>query len=594
MPRATLSVADLPEPRVYLLHPGTALLVGRQPDALRLRQEDPVLDRLLEETPMLTATIESQRVSANHALVLCGQDESVSVFDLDSRNGSSLRLQPGQSVSLRGELYLELSPRSFRKPSPHKPKPPVWLSDSDFGKAILEAINDWLHSQTVDLRAELHKVPNTETRGSSFLLADDQELRLLSRSSGTYDPQMGAVLDRVGAYVHEHNLRFEQYRKRVDGMIVASPSLREVLRRVAEAAEQGRRTVILGPTGAGKDWLARCYHRYSPRNAGPFAALNCALLDRDLLYAQLFGAKRGSFTGAVSDVQGLVEAAHEGTLFLDELGEMSLEVQKALLRFLDTRGEYQRLGDPRTRRADVQLVCATNKPLDESLYRLHHFRDDLWYRISSAVVRVPPLRDRPEDVIAFLQAKTVRAGTLPVFDTLSEEAKKRVLADPLPGNFRDLENFVERLPVVENVGQISQAQAEAALAEGRGQAPVGIPKETTRVVESGRIRRPKSQEKLRSINELNWKEMSVTAVLAFLEDEGESVATWGELQTFVEKYLKPVFIAHAADLRDIDELTKNVNFSALARKLNIADGATVKIQLSRYVERFQKKKEPEA
>jgi DNA-binding NtrC family response regulator len=371
--------------------------------------------------------------------------------------------------------------------------------------------------------------------------------------------------------------------------------MRDVLRRVAEAAEQGRRTVLLGPTGAGKEWLARCYHRYSPRSKGPFAALNCALLDRDLLYAQLFGAKRGSFTGAVNDVQGLVEASHEGTMFLDELGEMSLDVQKALLRFLDTRGEYQRLGDPKLRRADVQLVCASNARLDEVEYRMKHFRDDLWYRLSSAVIRVPPLRERPEDVLAFLQLKLLRNSTLRVVDALSPAALRCVLADPLPGNFRDLENFVDRLPAAQRPGEIEVAQVEAALREGRGQSsgtPNNVPEYQGAVRDSGRIRRMRLPDKPSENRNVDWEGMAVEAIAAFLADHGDSVAGWGELHALVEKYLKPVFVAQATELGNIDEVSKNINYSALARKLNIADGSTVKMHLTRYVERFRQRKTP--
>jgi DNA-binding NtrC family response regulator len=586
MPRATLTAHDLPEPLVYTLHQGTALLVGRAPDPLRLRQEQPELAPFLANRPLMTARIESPRVSANHLLLLCADDETVSIYETHSRNGTALRLQPGEPVRLLGDVSLELSPRSFKTKAMREPRPPVWQNESDFGKGVESAINEWFSQQTVDLRAELCKTGAADRSGSSFQLADDQELHIRSRSSSTYDPQIGVVFDRIGAYVHEQNLRFEQYRRRVDGMIVASPLLREALRRVAEAGEQGRRTVILGPTGSGKEWLARCYHRYSPRNAGPFAALNCALLDKELLYAQLFGAKRGSFTGAVNDVQGLVEAAHEGTLFLDELGEMSLEVQKALLRFLDTRGEYQRLGDPKPRKADVQIVCASNKPLDDAVYRLQCFRDDLWYRLSSAVIRVPALHERPEDILAFLQTKTVRGSALRVIDALTEEAKKRVLDDPFPGNFRDLENFVERLPPVFQPREIDAQVADAALREGR--AP---PMQMPLAKDSARFRRPRTNsDKLPTIESLDWKMMAVTSVKAFIDDEGGSAASWGELQTFIEKYLKPVFIAYSTDLHHVDELSKNMNFSALARKLNIADGSTVKMHLSRYVERFRTRK----
>ena len=173
-------------------------------------------------------------------------------------------------------------------------------------------------------------------------------------------------------------------------MIVSSPIMRDVLRRVSEAAEQGRRTVLLGPTGAGKSgWRAVITETRLRGRA--IAALNCALLDRDLCLRSSLVPSAVRLQAPVNDIPGMVEAAHEGTLFLDELGNEP-RCPKALLRFLDSRGEYQRLGDPKLRRADVQLVCASNAKLDENDFRMKHFRDDLWYRLSSAVIRVPPAR----------------------------------------------------------------------------------------------------------------------------------------------------------------------------------------------------------
>jgi len=569
------------------------MLIGRMPDPSRLRQENRELAETLRGRQILTTRIDSLRVSANHLLALCSPEGEISLYEMHSRNGTSLRLHPEQCARVSGDVVVDLAPRGGSSTSLGEPRPADWTDESDFGTQVVTAINEWLTAQTVDLRADLRSGGKVDNDGSSFHLADDHDLHVISLSSGTYDPQIGVILDRVRIYVHEQNLRLEQFLRRVDGMIVSSPVMRDVLRRVAEAAEQGRRTVLLGPTGAGKEWLARCYHRYSPRAKGPFAALNCALLDRDLLYAQLFGARRGSFTGAVNDVQGLVEASHEGTLFLDELGEMSLDVQKALLRFLDTRGEYQRLGDPKPRRADVQLVCASNAQLDEVEYRMKHFRDDLWYRLSSAVIRVPPLRERSEDVLAFLQLKALRGSTLRVVDALSPSALRVVLSDPLPGNFRDLENFVDRLPLVHRQGEIDVATVEAALAEGRGQTvsgPIFAPDVPLSIRDSGRFRRARQQEKPLDNRSIDWEGMAASAIAAFLADHGDSVASWGELQALVEKYLKPVFVAHTSDLGSIDEVSKSINYSALARKLNIADGSTVKMHLTRYVERFRQRK----
>lgn len=590
VPRVIIRVRDLPEPLSYEVSPGTSILIGRMPDANRLRLENREQAWALESRRILPVKVDSMRVSANHLLVTALLDGSMELLELHSRNGTSVRLQPGMPLYVEGDVTVDLASRGSGIGSIGEPRPADWTDESDFGTQVVAAINDWLSPQTVDLRAELGPSGKIDVDGASFQLADDHALHIVSTSGGTYDPQIGVVLDRIRIYVHEQNMRLEQFQRRVDGMIVSSPVMRDVLRRVAEAAEQGRRTVLLGPTGAGKEWLARCYHRYSPRSKGPFAALNCALLERDLLYAQLFGARRGSFTGAVQDVQGLVEASHEGSLFLDELGEMSLEVQKALLRFLDTRGEYQRLGDPKPRRADVQLVCASNARLDEPEFRMKHFRDDLWYRLSSAVIRVPPLRERPEDVLAFLQLKTIRGTTLRVADALSPAALRSVMLDPLPGNFRDLENFVDRLPLVQRVGEIDVVQVDAALREGRGQSAVSVPEQPLIIRDSGRFRRPRQLDKLPDNRTVDWEKMASSAIAAFVADHGDSAASWGELQTLVEKYLKPVFVATTTDLGSIDEVSKSINYSALARKLNIADGSTVKMHLTRYVERFRQRK----
>lgn len=590
VPRVIIRVRDLPEPLSYEVTPGTSLLIGRMPDGNRLRLENRGQAWATESRRIHPVKVESMRVSANHLLVTALLDGSLELLELHSRNGTSVRLLPGMPVYIEGDVTVDLAPRGSGISSMGEPRPADWTDETDFGKEVVAAINDWLLPQTVDLRAELGPSGTLDIDGASFQLADDHALHIVSTSGGTYDPQIGVVMDRIRVYIHEQNMRLEQFQRRVDGMIVSSPVMRDVLRRVAEAAEQGRRTVLLGPTGAGKEWLARCYHRYSPRSKGPFAALNCALLERDLLYAQLFGARRGSFTGAVNDVQGMVEASHEGTLFLDELGEMSLEVQKALLRFLDTRGEYQRLGDPKPRRADVQLVCASNSRLDDAEFRMKHFRDDLWYRLSSAVIRVPPLKERPEDVLAFLQLKTIRGSTLRVADALAPAALRSVLSDPLPGNFRDLENFVDRLPAVQRVGEIDVAHVEAALSEGRGQPSISAPEWPQLVRDSGKYKRPRLPDKQPENRTVDWEKMASAAIAAFVADHGDSTASWGELHTFVEKYLKPVFVATATDLGSIDDMNKSINYSALARKLNIADGSTVKMHLSRYVERFRQRK----
>lgn len=589
MTRISIRARGLTEPLSADIAPGMALLIGRTPDVSRLHGRVPGVVQLpnLGSLQVQTVRVDSPRVSGNH-LLIWNEVDSVSLLDLVSRNGSWLRLAEGQRISLSGamEITADLAGPIHAESRLSLPEDADWNNEKQFSAAVVRALTEWLGRLGVSARIVHVTQTRTEESESSFLLADDTTLQVRGMETITQDFSWASLLDRIRAYVHEQNRRFEQYQKRGDGMIIASRALREVLRRVGDAAARGQRLILLGPTGVGKDLLARCFHRYSQREKGPFAALNCALLDKDLLYAQLFGARRGSFTGAISDIIGAVESAHEGTLFLDELGEMSLDVQRALLRFLDTRGEYQRLGDPRPRRADVQVVCATNVPLDDPSYRNGRFREDLWYRLAAAVVHVPPLRERPEDILAFLMARMLPGSTLRVSDALADDALELLLADSWPGNFRDLEHFIERLPLTNEPQSISRSVCEAALRQGRG-SERGSSQESLPQRERVAIRRPRTVETTRVNDALNWRDIAVTAVDAFLEDNGDGALSWGQLHEYVEKYLKPVFVAQACDLAQLEEMNKALNYSALARRLNIADGSTVKMHLGRYVERFR-------
>ncbi|HNN93171.1 MAG TPA: sigma 54-interacting transcriptional regulator [Pseudomonadota bacterium] len=589
MTRISIRARGLTEPLSADIAPGMALLIGRTPDVSRLHGRVPGVVQLpnLGSLQVQTVRVDSPRVSGNH-LLIWNEVDAVSLLDLVSRNGSWLRLAEGQRISLSGamEITADLAGPIHAESRLSLPEDADWNNEKQFSAAVVRALTEWLGRLGVSARIVHVTQTRTEESESSFLLADDTTLQVRGMETITQDFSWASLLDRIRAYVHEQNRRFEQYQKRGDGMIIASRALREVLRRVGDAAARGQRLILLGPTGVGKDLLARCFHRYSQREKGPFAALNCALLDKDLLYAQLFGARRGSFTGAISDIIGAVESAHEGTLFLDELGEMSLDVQRALLRFLDTRGEYQRLGDPRPRRADVQVVCATNVPLDDPSYRNGRFREDLWYRLAAAVVHVPPLRERPEDILAFLMARTLPGSSLRVSEALADDALELLLADSWPGNFRDLEHFIERLPLTNEPQSISRSVCEAALRQGRG-SERGSSQESLPQRERVAIRRPRTVETTRVNDALNWRDIAVTAVDAFLEDNGDGALSWGQLHEYVEKYLKPVFVAQACDLAQLEEMNKALNYSALARRLNIADGSTVKMHLGRYVERFR-------
>ena len=215
---------------------------------------------------------------------------------------------------------------------------------------------------------------------------------------------------------------------------------------IASAARTHAKVLITGETGVGKEVVARLIHNQSARNRQPFMAVNCSGIPETLLASELFGHARGSFTGAYRDKVGLIRQADRGTLFLDELGEMSLAMQAMLLRFSET-GEIQTVGnDSALGHADVRLITATNRDLREQI-AAGEFREDLYYRLNVIHIRIPPLRERGRDVLLLFRHflhKASDAHRLPPPD-LTPEAEQLVLAYQWPGNVRELRNVTERI-----------------------------------------------------------------------------------------------------------------------------------------------------
>jgi NtrC-family two-component system response regulator AlgB len=227
-----------------------------------------------------------------------------------------------------------------------------------------------------------------------------------------------------------------------------SPKLRAVFA-VAEKASTSDAPVLLrGESGTGKSVLARWIHSMSPRNHQPFVVVNCPTLSEELLTSELFGHARGAFTGAVRDQPGRVEAAEGGTLFLDEIGDISPSLQAKLLRFLEEK-EFERLGENKTRHANVRTVAATNRDLEEQV-RKGLFREDLFYRLNVIDLQLPPLRERREDILRLARrflvffAKSARRQT----PALSKAAEESLTAYSWPGNVRELRNTIERAVIL--------------------------------------------------------------------------------------------------------------------------------------------------
>jgi two-component system NtrC family response regulator len=220
-----------------------------------------------------------------------------------------------------------------------------------------------------------------------------------------------------------------------------------VLKAVETVAPTDSTVLILGETGTGKDLVARLIHQASPRKKGPYVALNVPSLPESLIESELFGAEKGSYTGAHERKIGKFEAASGGTVFLDEIGDLVLEAQVKLLRFLQDR-EFTRLGSNQSIRADVRVLAATNRDL-ETLMREGRFRTDLFYRLNVIAIAIPPLRRRREDIPPlvdhFLRKFADREGKK--IQGVTREALAVLVAHEYPGNVRELENVVERAVV---------------------------------------------------------------------------------------------------------------------------------------------------
>src|SRR5690349_5595813 len=303
-------------------------------------------------------------------------------------------------------------------------------------------------------------------------------LMIMMSTYGTEDSALAAM--REGAYDYLHKpfrpdevtmtIRKAEERERLrrevetlrtslgagalqDLVVSESKAMRDLLELASRVARHSTTVLVTGESGTGKEVLARAIHRMSPRGERSFTAINCSAIPAQLLESELFGHMRGAFTGATADRAGLFELAHEGTLLLDEIGDLPLDLQAKLLRVLE-EGEIRRVGGREPKRVDVRVIAATAKPLDQAVEQ-GEFRSDLYYRLNVVNLHLPPLRDRPEDVPAllthFARQAAQRLGH-PV--SVTPAALAALASYGWPGNVRELRNAVERAAVLGGEGPL--------------------------------------------------------------------------------------------------------------------------------------------
>jgi two-component system response regulator HydG len=260
------------------------------------------------------------------------------------------------------------------------------------------------------------------------------------------------------------------------GIVGNAPALRRVLEIARQAAPSSATVLLMGESGTGKELFARAIHQISPRASGPFVAVNCGALPESVIEAELFGAEKGAFTGATATRDGRFMRAHQGTLFLDEVGELTPRVQVKLLRVLQS-GEFERVGGTQTLRADCRLIAATNQDLHQ-MVREGDFREDLYYRLNVIPITLPPLRARREDVPLladhFLRHYADKNGKR--IEGFSERALARLVDYSWPGNVRELENTIERAVVLAQGTVLDEADLpETIVGEARDAQELTIP-----------------------------------------------------------------------------------------------------------------------
>lgn len=396
-------------------------------------------------------------------------------------------------TAVNGTEALEL----FKKEKPDLVISDIRMPEMD-GVTLLEAIKSEVPSAKVILLTAYGSVEDAVKamkKGAFYYLTKPvnlEELELLVKKAfGSH-------------HLEEENMELKQelFRERYDrGQLIAQSSkMKELLATVDKIAASNASVLIEGESGTGKELIARRLHELSPRKQHPFIAVHCAALTETLLSSELFGHEKGSFTGATDRKRGRFERAHQGSLFLDEIGEISKDTQVKLLRVLQ-EGEFERVGGTKTIKVDVRLIAATNKTLLDEV-REQKFREDLYYRINVIYLKVPPLRDRKEDIAPLVEVFIRQYATLNAKKVrgITKDAMEVLIRYNWPGNIRELKNIIERMIVLSSGDMLTMDQIPDDLRGGDAIKPGGqasVPEGVSRIsdAEKEMIRRALSENK---------------------------------------------------------------------------------------------------
>jgi DNA-binding NtrC family response regulator len=321
------------------------------------------------------------------------------------------------------------------------------------------------------------------------------------------------AFERRKLVVENSELRRRLAEQAADSEILGrAPGIQRVLETIASVADADANVLILGESGTGKELIANALHERSSRREGPFVKINCAALPKDLIESELFGHTRGSFTGATTEKVGLLEEAHKGSLLLDEITEMPVDLQAKLLRVLEER-VVRRLGGAKSIPVDFRLISSTNRSAEQAV-REGHLRQDLYFRINTVTISVPPLRERREDIPILVRAflDRYRAKHQRAVEGIEPEAYRRLLSYPWPGNVRELQHALERAVLVAHGKEITLTDLPESLQHAPAEtgtsstiAPSEVPAGSLEEIERASI--------LKALESTRWNKQAAAALL---------------------------------------------------------------------------------
>ena len=428
-----------------------------------LHRQNERLDLLLNLTSRITSSLDLREVLRSIAASIREviHSDAVVVALLDAASGKfrvfAVDLPQGKGV-VREELLV--APSAAHKKAMDTLKPVIF--DTRDRDELGPQLYDIAAAEGVKAACSIPLVNRGRFLGILSILRTTetvftpQDVDFLSGASG----QIAIAIENALAYREISELKDklaqeklyleEEIRGDIDfeQIVGNSPAIKRVLELVGTVAHSDSTVLLLGETGTGKELIARAIHDRSRRKERTFVKVNCAAIPTGLLESELFGHEKGAFTGAITQKIGRLELADQGTLFLDEVGDIPIEIQPKLLRTLQER-EFERLGSTHTRRVNVRLVAATNRDLEKMIVA-REFRSDLYYRLNVFPIRIPPLRERKEDIpllVSYFVQKFAKQMQKKI-DSVPAAVMKALTAWEWPGNIRELENFVERAVIL--------------------------------------------------------------------------------------------------------------------------------------------------